>query len=171
MTRRIRHYDLLLCVAVIACGATFEAQEGVSRGEWPNSGGDKAFTRYSPLDQIDKDTVKNLRIAWRRPALTDEFRAQHPDVMGGNSSVFQSTPIMVNGVLYASNGIGLVEALDPATGQTLWVQELEEESQEALAGQASRRCRLLAQRDRRAHSVRPPSLLGCDRREDWEADS
>ena len=31
-------------------------------GEWRYYGGDKAFTRYSPLDQIDRNTVKNLRI-------------------------------------------------------------------------------------------------------------
>ena len=30
---------------------------------------------------------------------------------------------MVDGVLYASNGIGLVEAFDPETGKTIWVQE------------------------------------------------
>ena len=137
--QRIRRYQLLVCFAVISSGAVLGAQEGVTRGEWPNAGGDKGFTKYSPLDQIDKDTVKNLRIAWRRPALTDEFRAQHPDVSTGTSRGLQSTPIMVNGVLYASNGIGLVEAMDPSTGETLWVQELEEEETAAtLAGEASR---------------------------------
>jgi quinoprotein glucose dehydrogenase len=35
---------------------------------------------------------------------------------------FRSTPIMVGGVLYASNGVGLAEAFDPETGRTLWVQ-------------------------------------------------
>jgi quinoprotein glucose dehydrogenase len=136
--RRISGHVFLLCVAVLLHGVTFEAQGGATRGEWPNAGGDKGFTRYSSLDQINRDTVTDLGIAWRRPALTDEFRAQNSDVVGRRQAMFQSTPIMVNGVLYASNGVGLVEALDPATGETLWVQELEEEGEGALVGQASR---------------------------------
>jgi quinoprotein glucose dehydrogenase len=36
---------------------------------------------------------------------------------------FESTPLMVNGVLYAVNGVGLVEAINPTTGETLWMQE------------------------------------------------
>ena len=31
--------------------------------DWPAYGGDKGSTKYSPLDQINKDTIKNLRIA------------------------------------------------------------------------------------------------------------
>ena len=30
---------------------------------------------------------------------------------------------MIGGVLYSPNGVGLVEAFDPATGKTLWVQQ------------------------------------------------
>ena len=161
--RRIGRDFLLHCLTVLVCGVTCEAQEGATRGEWPHSGGGKGFTRYSSLDQIDKDTVMDLRIAWRRPALTDEFRAQYPDVMGGSPSVFQSTPIMVNGVLYASNGIGLVEALDPATGETLWVQELEEEGEEALAGEASRGVTFWRSgTDERILSVRRHYLIATD---------
>ena len=163
--RRVRCCFLVLCLAVLASGVTLESQEGARSGQWPNSGGDKGFTRYSPLDQINKDTVENLRIAWRRPALTDEFRAQHPDVGGGNPSVFQSTPIMVNGVLYASNGIGLVEALDPATGETIWVQEFEEQGEEALAGQDSRGVTYWRSgTDERILSVRRHYLVAIDAR-------
>ena len=43
---------------------------------------------------------------------------------------------MVGGVLYASNGIGLVEAFDPATGRTIWVQQVPES--ELPVGAASR---------------------------------
>ena len=161
--RRVSSCFLLLCVAVVAHGLTPEAQEGITSGEWPYPGGDKGFTRYSALDQINKDTVKNLRIAWRRPALTNEFRAQYPDVMVGSPSVFQSTPIMVNGVLYAANGVGLVAALDPATGETLWVQEPEEQGAEALAGQASRGVAYSRNgNDERILSVRRHYLVATD---------
>jgi len=51
---------------------------------------------------------------------------------------FRSTPLMINGVLYASDGIGLVEAFDPSTGKTIWVQEPPESTPEVLAGAATR---------------------------------
>src|SRR3954469_14182669 len=34
-------------------------------GEWPTYGGDLASTRYSPLDQINKDNFSKLEVAWR----------------------------------------------------------------------------------------------------------
>ena len=43
---------------------------------------------------------------------------------------------MVGGVLYASNGVGLVEAFDPATGRTIWVQQVPES--ELPVGSANR---------------------------------
>ena len=70
---------------------------------------------------------------------------------------------MANGVLYASNGIGLVEAMDPATGETLWVQELEEEGEAALAGQASRGVAFWRSgTDERILSVRRHFLIATD---------
>ena len=38
----------------------------------------RGLPKYSPLDQINKDNVERLRIAWRRPAVADELRAQNP---------------------------------------------------------------------------------------------
>ena len=50
--------------------------------EWRYFGGNKAFTRYSPLDQINRDNVKNLRIVWRRPAVSDQLTQAFPDLQG-----------------------------------------------------------------------------------------
>ena len=36
-------------------------------GEWRAYGADKAGTKYSPLDEINREPIGNLRIAWRRP--------------------------------------------------------------------------------------------------------
>ncbi len=129
-------FCVLLCVALLAAGAAVEGQQGSRDGGWPYHGGDKGFTRYSLLDQINKDTVKTLRTAWRRPGVAEELLAQYPNLKSEN--LLQSTPILVNGVLYASNRIGLVEAFDPATGRTIWVQELHEQGEGALRGRASR---------------------------------
>ncbi len=89
------------------------AQMGPQNGEWPYWNGDAGSTKYSPLDQINGDNVKNLRIAWRWKA--DNFGPK-PDF---NNEV---TPIMIGGVLYATAGSRRdVVAIDGATGETLWM--------------------------------------------------
>jgi quinoprotein glucose dehydrogenase len=119
---------ILAAVVMIAgwgASSGLGAQKGAPKtGEWTEYGGDKGATKYSPLAQIDKNNVGTLRIAWRRPGVADEYRARNPDLTFGNN--FRSTPVMAGGVLYASNAVGLVEAFDPATGRTIWVQELPE---------------------------------------------
>ena len=45
---------------------------------WTYYGGDKAATRYSPLDQITRENVKNLRVAWRRPAVDPQLKQTLP---------------------------------------------------------------------------------------------
>ena len=50
-----------------------------AEADWAAYGGDKGGMKYSPLDQINKDTVKNLRIAWRKPGVPDELKASFPD--------------------------------------------------------------------------------------------
>ena len=56
---------------------------------------------------------------------------------------------MVGGVLYASNGVGLVEAFDPATGRTIWVQQVPES--ELPVGSRQPRRRVLEPGRQRAH--------------------
>src|SRR5262249_25328379 len=94
---------------------------GTATGEWRFYSGDNGSKKYSPIDQINKDTVGRLKIAWRRPALSPDFAAANPQIRPTNN--FRATPIMVNGVLYASNAVGLAEAFDPETGKTLWSQK------------------------------------------------
>src|SRR5438132_1232905 len=105
-----------LLLASFSYTARVDTQSGARAvGEWPDYGGDKGYTKYSPLDQIHKDNVGHLQIAWRRPAVADELRAQNPSLTFANT--LRSTPLMVAGVLYASDGIGLVEAFEAATGK------------------------------------------------------
>ena len=42
-------------------------------GEWRAYGADKAGTKYSPLDEINRETIGNLRIAWRRSGMPEEL--------------------------------------------------------------------------------------------------
>src|SRR5215813_13357925 len=86
---------VLLFVAVTAAYAPVAAQHGARDGEWHHYAGDVGGTKYSSLDQINKDNVKDLRIAWRWKS--DNFGVR-PD------SYLQSTPVMAHGVLYTVVG-------------------------------------------------------------------
>ncbi|MGQ0735886.1 MAG: pyrroloquinoline quinone-dependent dehydrogenase [Acidobacteriota bacterium] len=109
-----------LAVVALAAALTARAQNGPTHGEWRYYSGDNAATKYSPLDQIHAGNVGQLTIAWRRPHLDPSYRGINPAPRLPN--LFRSTPIMVGGVLYASNAVGLAEAFDPATGATIWTQ-------------------------------------------------
>jgi len=97
-------------------------------GEWRYLNHDPLSTRYSPLDQINKDNFKDLKIAWRwKPAI-----GPAPSSLGGTAqgngdptlAIYrsESTPIMANGVLYtAAGGQRVVAAIDAATGRQLWM--------------------------------------------------
>jgi glucose dehydrogenase len=114
---RILLYAGLALVAVTAAPA---AQSGARGGDWRWHGGDLGSTKYAPLDQINKDNVSTLRIAWRRPAV-DPGLAKTRTIEFSHD--FRATPLMIDGVLYGSNGIGLVEAFHPGTGKTVWIQQ------------------------------------------------
>lgn len=115
--------SVFACACLLLAGAELtRGQRGAAgTGEWAYYGGDPGATKYSPLAQITQENVKDLRIAWRRPAV-------NPGAAPGLADVrvdprFISSPLMVRGVLFASNGVGLVEAMDPETGRTLWMQK------------------------------------------------
>src|SRR5262245_29254880 len=116
--------------------AALHAQTRTAPREWRYFGGDKAFTRYSPLDQITRDNVKDLRIVWRRPAVSDQITEAFPDVRV--SGYLRSTPIVIDGLLYAQNAHGLVVAIDGASGKTVWEQELYARTREEATGQPTR---------------------------------
>jgi quinoprotein glucose dehydrogenase len=104
-------------------------------GEWRSYGGDQGSTKYAPLDQINRTNVKNLRIAWRRPAVDPLLSGKDPKLQVPNN--FRATPLMIGGVLYSPNGVGLVEAFDPGTGKTIWIQE-PGQGPDALRGTSTR---------------------------------
>ena len=93
-------------------------QTSEADGEWHYYGSDPASTRYAPLDQIDRSNVADLQIAWRWKA---ENFGPRPEFN------YRTTPLMVNGMIYATAGTRrAVVAIDPATGETLWVYRMDE---------------------------------------------
>lgn len=98
--------------------ASLAAQYGTTNGEWRSYAGDPGSTKYSPLDQINKDNAKNLRIAWR-------FKTDNYGVRADYN--MQVTPIVANGVMYVQAGMRrAVVAIDPETGEQLWMWRMDE---------------------------------------------
>src|ERR1035438_9960236 len=77
--------------------------------DWKVYGGGSDNIRYSELDQINRDNVKRLEVAWTFDT---------GDVFPG--SEMQCNPIVVDGVLYATTPKLRVIALDAATGSLRW---------------------------------------------------
>ena len=111
----------MVAIAVWAGAGVVAAQHGARDGQWRTYNGDSGSTKYAPLDQINKSNVTSLRIVWRRPAVDPTLTAKDSTLRIAPN--FRATPLMVNGVLYAPDGVGLAEAFDPSTGKTRWVQE------------------------------------------------
>src|SRR5437867_12889709 len=90
----------------------------VSAQEWRFYGGDPGGTRSSPLKQINRQNVKNLKRAWT-------YHMGEVD-RGGNETdrhhiaPFESTPIVIDGMLYFSTPSNRVIALDAETGREFW---------------------------------------------------
>ena len=115
----IRALGTIACAsAALLAAPSSEAQHGAPNGEWPTYGGDLGNTRYSALAQIDASNFKDLEVAWR-------FKT---DNLGPTREYnFQSTPLMVDGVVYSTAGSRrAVIALDAGNGELLWVHRLDE---------------------------------------------
>jgi quinohemoprotein ethanol dehydrogenase len=102
----------ILCAVACAGPSVPVVDDAALRGAantsevWLTHGRDYAETRFSPLDQINADNVGRLGLAWTFD--TGSYRG------------LQATPLVANGVMYASAPWSVVFALDARTGELLW---------------------------------------------------
>jgi len=75
-------------------------------GQWLMNGGTYEERHYSPLDEINRDNIDQLNLAWF--ADYDVNLSQ------------QGTPLYVDGVIYVSTAWSMVNAFDARTGELLW---------------------------------------------------
>lgn len=104
--------DVIAGLATVLLAASVVAQDVA----WPHFGNDPGGSQYSPLDQIDRNNVTDLEVAWvhRSGDVKDA-----PFMEGGTRLVV--TPIKANGLLYYCTPFRRVFALDPASGDERWV--------------------------------------------------
>jgi len=112
-----------LILILAGCGShPVQRDPNAPVAEWPNYGNDPGSSRYSPLNEVRKDNVKHLKVAW----------TYHTgDVSKGDGtwngqriwakSTFEATPLLVEGTLYVVSPFNRIIALDPETGREKWV--------------------------------------------------
>jgi quinoprotein glucose dehydrogenase len=115
---RGRVCELVIAVAaaiLLLCSASFitparqqksSKSSTLEQRDWPAYGGGPLNDHYSPLAQINRSNVRQLQIAWSFDT--------------GEQGGLQTSPIIVNGVLYGITPTQRVFALDAATGNLLW---------------------------------------------------
>jgi quinoprotein glucose dehydrogenase len=119
LMRRIFFIVIAMTFAACQPAAVRETPPAPATGganvEWPYYGADAGGERFSPLLQINRDNVSQLKVAW----------VYHTgDVSNGgkdrSKSGFENTPIVVDGRMYISTPFCRVVALDPESGRELW---------------------------------------------------
>jgi glucose dehydrogenase len=108
----------IICAFLLLC-ATCVAQSG---DDWPMYGHDGGSSRFSPLAQINTKNVANLKRAW-----TFHMAPASPAPVPATGLAArlrqrrsETTPLMVNGVLYLPTPYNRVIALEPDSGKQIW---------------------------------------------------
>ncbi len=100
-------FAVAVCFAAIAAGTPkVKTKPPEGQTDWPVYGGSSENTHYSKLNQINRSNVSKLALAWSYDS--------------GEKGGLETSPIVVNGVLYAYTPKKEVIALDAATGKLLW---------------------------------------------------
>lgn len=86
--------------------------------EWRSYGGDAGGTKFSPLTQINRANVAQLKRAWTYH--TGELGDGKNSYPGQSITAFECTPLVIDGVLYLSTPSSRVIALNSETGRELW---------------------------------------------------
>ena len=101
-------------LSIVTLSATLASPALAQNVDWRLHNFDLAGGRFSELDQIDTENVKSLTPRWL---------FQH-GVIDGVSN--QTTPVIVDGVMYVTDSRGSVYAVDAADGHLLWTYDVTE---------------------------------------------
>jgi quinoprotein glucose dehydrogenase len=103
-----------ILLAVLTITASFGADLESNRG-WGTYGAVPGGGRYSALNQVNRDTVQGLEVAWvHRSGHSDRFKE------GVSPASYEVTPIFANNHLYICTPVNRILAIDPETGVEKW---------------------------------------------------
>jgi quinoprotein glucose dehydrogenase len=106
----------IVLAAALVAGCGRENSNTTSDGNWPAYAADNFNSKYSALDEITRDNVKDLKIAWTWDSPDNEI-LQH---LKFPVSIYEATPLAIDGILYVSTSTAQVAAINGTTGKTLW---------------------------------------------------
>lgn len=99
----------VILIATLAC-VVQSVPPPIGASDWKVTGGDPGNSRYSPLNQINRNNAGSLRVAW----------TYHTgDAPRGHSEI-QATPLIVDGVLYTTTPALALVALRADSGTVTW---------------------------------------------------
>src|SRR5690349_5869153 len=105
-------------LVLLVTGRPLAAGASAPADDWPCYGRDPGGMRFSPLTDVTRDNVGQLKVAW-------VFHTG--DISNGKGqtkrSGFETTPVLVHGVLYLTTPFNRIIALDPETGRQLWAHD------------------------------------------------
>ena len=123
LTRRLMLTSTAAGFALAASPLRAQAPGSAPDTDWPTYGGNLAYWRYQPLDQINASNFNKLEVAWQ---FKTENLGPRPEF------VLQCTPLVIKGRLFATAGSRRdVVCLDAATGEQLWFHRSPEEGARA----------------------------------------
>src|SRR5580704_10360555 len=108
----------VLCAGWQIARAQSPNSAGATKSDWPYYGHDAGGTRYSPLTQINRENVTNLKVAWTFHTGDISDGSGRPKRSG-----LETTPILVDGILYLTSPFNRVFAVNPETGKQIWVYD------------------------------------------------
>src|SRR6266403_1103593 len=97
--------DHIKAVTSAVDSASIKANTATSK-DWPTYGLDYAETRFSKLNQINTDNVKNLGLMW----------SYNLESIRG----VEATPVVVDGIMYVTASWSVVHAVDARSGKRIW---------------------------------------------------
>src|ERR1700761_7641019 len=111
----------IACFLVVGCGSSSSSSNAPAfsssdlaatpSGDWITNGGSLSNDRYSSLDQINDGNVSQLKGVWHIHL--------HGDAIAAKYSA-ENQPLVYKGMIYVSNGMDTVYAIDAKTGTTKW---------------------------------------------------